>query len=337
MWRCQQHPRVLPAVPGCRGRIPPGGSLAPPGTEPGLRWRHASVPGVLSHLAGVLFLHRLRSQAVDALRGAVGEGRQQPGSSCRSRRPAAPAPLPTREASASVQRIPNRARWGSARLSLRPPGGWLLGLLPFLAPLSAVGPAPTGWVAAASLQTRAETVSSSFCFCFQSVRRSSRRAVPWLEGSAASPACPRGHDAGSAAPCTARGWCCHRCCSKLARLLCRVPLFGWGAQFFGNSDLCRHRCRGPVPPVWPQRHPPHPPSLPLPTLGTSGEIAGVPGPVLRSQHRLQPRRPCPRTARPCRCFGKHVCQEAAASFAQNRRKVTERSPEDSPKPANPAG
>lgn len=39
----------------------------------------------------------------------------------------------------------------------------------------------------------------------------------------------------------------------------------------------------------------------------------------------------------CRCFGKHVCREADTSSAQNRRKVTERSPEDSPKPENPAG
>lgn len=31
----------------------------------------------------------------------------------------------------------------------------------------------------------------------------------------------------------------------------RVPFFGWGTQFFGNSDLCRHHRRGPVPPAWP--------------------------------------------------------------------------------------
>lgn len=39
----------------------------------------------------------------------------------------------------------------------------------------------------------------------------------------------------------------------------------------------------------------------------------------------------------CRCFGKHACREADTSSAQNWRKVTERSPEDSPKPENPAG
>ena len=82
-------------------------------------------------------------------------------------------------------------------------------------------------------------------------------------------------------------------------------------------------------------------SLPLPIFGTNGEITWLAeGKSCPPSIASSPGRRVIARQSPCsygRCFGKHACCEAAASSAQNRRKITERSPEDSPKTENPAG
>lgn len=109
-WRSQPWPEP------CRREVGGGG------TEPGLRWRHASVPGVLSQLAGELFLHRARK--LSSRRSPRGCGRGQ--AAARLLLPL-PAPRSTRSASRTGGgRVhpapPEPARWGSARVSPRPPG-----------------------------------------------------------------------------------------------------------------------------------------------------------------------------------------------------------------------
>lgn len=166
-----------------------------------------------------------------------------------------------------------------------------------------------------------------------------------------------GHGPGALPPASVASWPLERgACSKPGlphrRLPRRVPFFGWGAQFFGNSDLCRRRRpRGPsATALAPAITQPHPPtitpwvpaaSLPLPIVGANGEIAwaegAAPAPQASPPAPAAASLPGKALAAPAGVFGKHTCWEAAASSAQNRRKVSKRSPEDSPKIENPAG
>lgn len=96
-----------------------GGSLAQLGREAGLLWRHASVPRVLSHLSGVLFLRCTRRRFACS---PLGFGRGKAAARCPPATPGVPPPgachfLPW-EANTSIQLIPNCTCLGSARVSL---------------------------------------------------------------------------------------------------------------------------------------------------------------------------------------------------------------------------
>lgn len=120
----QQHPGASSSHAGvlcldnCGGQLP-AGAWRSWGQRAGLLWRHASVPRVLSHLSGVLFLCcACKLFACSPL----GFGRGKAAVRCH---PAAPGVPPrrtyrflSREAKASIQCIPNHACLGPAHISL---------------------------------------------------------------------------------------------------------------------------------------------------------------------------------------------------------------------------
>lgn len=118
------HPSAAPRGSPSHTRVPCLGNRgrqlpAVVGLGAGLLWRHASVPRVLSHLSGVLFLCRARKPFACS---PLGFGQGQAAARCPPAAPGVPPPgtcpfLPW-EANTSIQFIPNHTCVGAAHVTL---------------------------------------------------------------------------------------------------------------------------------------------------------------------------------------------------------------------------